>query len=175
MSDQLHQARAVRVQSSAIVMAAVITTCGAVTSALIQTGVTVKPVPAAANGPGSIAAGAWSGGAVELAPETTPDRAPAAANLPAVLTTAAVAFHAPVELPASGGPSGRKEWTVAKPAIAEQATTPFSGRALPLDQGAAKPVVSPWYYFSHPDGQAASKSTKKSEWSGLAKMIPWLN
>jgi len=175
MSDQLHQARAVRVQSSAIVMAAVITTCGAVTSALIQTGVTVRPAPAAANGPGSIAAGASSGGAVELAPETTPDRAQAAANLPAVLTTAAVAFHAPVELPGSS-PSGRKEWTVAKPAIAEQATTPFSGRALPLDQGAAKPVVSPWYYFSHPDGQAAPKSTKKSvEWSGLAKMIPWLN
>ncbi len=41
MSDHL-QARAVRVQSSAIVVAAVITTCGAVTSALIQSGWSTK-------------------------------------------------------------------------------------------------------------------------------------
>ena len=56
MSDQLHQAKAVRVQSSAIVVAAVITTCGAVASALIQTGLTGKSTSSAAGGSATFAA-----------------------------------------------------------------------------------------------------------------------
>jgi hypothetical protein len=56
MSDQLHQAKAVRVQSSAIVVAAVITTCGAVASALIQTGLTGKSTSSAASGSATFAA-----------------------------------------------------------------------------------------------------------------------
>src|SRR6185369_14218954 len=89
MSDQLHQAKAVRVQSSAIVVAAVITTCGAVASALIQTGLTGKSTSSAAGGSATFAANtsASVSSPVEPVPEVAlPAAQLAAANMPASLT-----------------------------------------------------------------------------------------
>src|SRR4029079_4350202 len=86
MSDQLHQTKAVRVQSSAIVVAAVITTCGAVASALIQTGQTGKATSSAAGGSATFAAtpGASVNSPVEPVPEVAlPAAQLAAANMPA--------------------------------------------------------------------------------------------
>jgi hypothetical protein len=166
MSDQLHQAKAVRVQSSAIVVAAVITTCGAVASALIQTGVSGKPAPSAAGGSATFAANtsAAVGSPRESAPQMQLAHAQiAAANMPASLTRALPQAEA-VEMQAESPHQAivRTKWTVAKPEL--EAT------------GSAKPMVSPWYYFSHPDGQqAAAKAKKTFDWGGVTKMFSWLN
>lgn len=169
MSDQLHQAKAVRVQSSAIVVAAVITTCGAVASALIQTGVTGKLAPSTASGSTTFAANtsATINSPVESVLEGTLATAPlAAANMPASLTRATSSVHAEaVEMQAQAPRQTTvpTKWTTAKPEL--EATQ------------SARPMVSPWYYLSHPDGQAtAVKTTKKTfDWGGVTKVLPWLN
>ena len=165
MSDQLHQARAVRVQSSAIVVAAVITTCGAVTSALIQTGVTGKP-----NTGGSATFAANTSAAVSSPRESAPSATLAtvqlaAANTPASLTRAATSFTQ-AEAVETQAQSQRQtvhtNWTVAKPELDATEST--------------KPMVSPWYYVSHPNGQTTAVKTKKTfDWGGMAKIFPWLN
>jgi hypothetical protein len=171
MSDQLHQAKAVRVQSSAIVVAAVITTCGAVASALIQTGLTGKSTSSAAGGSATFAANtsASVSSPVEPVPEVAlPAAQLAAANMPASLTrpTCSMQVQAEaVEMQAQAPRQAtiRTKWTTAKPEL--EAT------------GGAKPMVSPWYYLSHPDGQTtAVKTTKKTfDWGGVTKILPWLN
>jgi hypothetical protein len=169
MSDQLHQAKAVRVQSSAIVVAAVITTCGAVASALIQTGVTGKPSPLTAGGSATFAANtsAAVSSPVESAPEVQVAGAQlAAANMPASLTPAATPLTQPeaVELQAhSPRPTiVRTKWTAAKPEL--ESTESMT------------PRVSPWYYLSHPDGQTTAAKTRKTfDWGGVTKVFPWLN
>ena len=166
MSDQLHQAKAVRVQSSAIVVAAVITTCGAVASALIQTGVTGKPNLSTAGGSATFAAN--TSAAVSSPSESGPEMQVAsaqlaAANMPASLTRAATPFTQAeaVEMQAQS-PIVRTKWTTAKPELDATLST--------------KPMVSPWYYFSHPEGQAAAAKTKKTfDWGGVTKVFPWLN
>src|SRR5262249_18545543 len=140
MSDQLHQAKAVRVQSSAIVAAAVITTCGAVASALIQTGGSAKPSV------GRFASFAANANAAVISPFDcaavptfgTVERA--AANSPASLTRATDFTQAEaVETQAqSQRQTVHTNWTVAKPEL-EATQSP-------------KPIVSPWYYLSHPNG-----------------------
>jgi len=169
MSDQLHQAKAVRVQSSAIVVAAVITTCGAVASALIQTGLTGKTNLSTAGGSATFAANtsAVVSSPVESAPEPQLAGAQlAAANMPASLTRAATPFTQAeaVEMQAQAPRPTivQTKWTTAKP-------------ELELTQSVT-PRVSPWYYLSHPDGQATAAKTKKTfDWGGVTKMFPWLN
>jgi len=170
MSDQLHQAKAMRVQSSAIVMAAMITTFGAVTSALIQTGVTGKPNPTG-GGPGqSFAANTSAALSAPIDSATEVEFASAqmaAANTPASLTRAASVDADPpvVKLqPQARVVSEPTKWAVAKPELA-------------VADPNAKPIVSPWYYLAHPDRQTSeAKATKKSfDWGGVGKLIPWLN
>jgi hypothetical protein len=170
MSDQLHQAKAVRVQSSAIVVAAVITTCGAVASALIQTGITGRPTSSPVGGSATFAAN--TSASVSSPIESVPDVALAteqlaAANMPASLTRATAPFPqveaVEIQAQAPRQTTVRTKWTAAKP-------------ELEATQG-AKPMVSPWYYLSHPDGQTtAAKTAKKTfDWGGVTKMLPWLN
>jgi hypothetical protein len=169
MSDQLHQAKAVRVQSSAIVVAAVITTCGAVASALIQTGMTGKLNPATGSGSATFAANtsAVVSGPTESAPEVQVASAQlAAANMPASLTRAATSFTQAEAVETQAQSSlptiVRTKWTTAKPELDATQST--------------RPMVSPWYYLSHPDGQATTTKAKKTfDWSGVTKVFPWLN
>src|SRR5262249_6390695 len=88
VSDQIHQAKAVRVQSSAIVFAAVITTCGAVTSAIIQSRWPVTSIPLTGTPPTSNYAAANSEGESVMQPLPAISLA-AAANTPASLSGSA--------------------------------------------------------------------------------------
>ena len=176
MSDEMHPVRAVRLQSSAVVLAAIITTGGAILSACIQT--TSKPLASIApytpaepidiplpsnaeldklvnrnlvsfNGPGRRSA--------EAIPQV-------AANEPARLSEInSVTFHAPtgVDKPHSIEPT---QWNVAKPTVTSASVS--------------TPMVSPWYTLSHPETASISqpqRTTKKFDWNSVTKFFSWHN
>jgi hypothetical protein len=172
MSDH-QQTKAVRVQSSAIVLAAVITTGGAVTSAFIQTGLLGKLSPTgvavsqmpAEKAPAFVAEGIDLPSALSFAVSPAVS-SPASLPQPKMISTGAakVSFHAPVaeSQPAPASVSAQT-WTVSKPEL------------LPVE-ATAKPVVSPWYYLQQStagDVHAASvKMAKKPlDWGTITRFF----
>src|SRR5262249_33865290 len=142
----------------------VITTCGAVTSAIIQSRWPVTSIPLTGTPPTSNYAAANSEGESVMQPLPAISLA-AAANTPASLSGSAhYEPHAPAaELKLEPPASERQTWTVSKPALAAA-------------QSSSAPMVSPWYYLAHPDNQpAAAKTTKKSGNWGVAKMLQWFD
>lgn len=168
MSDHL-QTKAVRVQSSAIVLAAVITTGGAVTSAFIQTGLLGKlsPMAVAVSQPPTEKAPAFVAEAIDLPSEPTfAVLSSPTLSKPKMISTGAakVSFHAPVaDAPPVSVPASAQAWTVSKPELLPAETT-------------AKPLVSPWYYLQQPTAgdvhAAAAKTAKKSlDWGTITRFF----
>jgi hypothetical protein len=179
MSDEMHPVRAVRLQSSAVVLAAIITTGGAILSACIQTASISKPlasiIPQTPSEPIDIplpsnpeldALVRRNLVSLNTAARYSTDAIPqVAANEPARLSDVnSVAFHAPTapaDKPHSIEPI---QWNVAKPAITSASVS--------------TPMVSPWYSLSHSDTSAAPQTqhaTKKFDWNSVTKFFSWHN
>lgn len=156
MTDQ-HQSRAMRVQSSAIVLAAAITTTGAVTSALIQAVGIDKSPPAevASLQPHAAAARPTFTASIQRPDGSLPK------SRSTIAQAAQVSFHGPIGASASNTPASQP-WYVAKPELS------------PGD--AQTTLVSPWYYLSHSSSSdqslAAAKPEKKSlDWGALTHLF----
>jgi hypothetical protein len=177
MSDEMHPVRAIRLQSSAVVLAAIITTGGAILSACIQT--TSKPLASIAphtpsepidfslpSNPELDSLVSRNLVSLNTAARHSTDTIPqVAANQPARLSEInSVAFHAPTapaDKPHSIEPI---QWNVAKPAISTASVS--------------APMVSPWYSLSHSDTSAATQpqhTAKKFDWNSVTKFFSWHN
>jgi hypothetical protein len=188
MSEQLQPVKAARGQASAVVFAAVITTVGAVVSAVIQTSTTSQPTlspltplempeprnNAARAEPQIGAYGDRNQVAIRPSPrETNVGSLHVASNLPAKLTAAqSTAFHAPATAVETSLQTERLNWNVAKPNL-PAANLPA---ANPQTANAAKPMLSPWYSLSHPETTATtSRPSKKFDWGSITKLFQWHN
>lgn len=83
MNDQ-NQLRAIPAQSMAIVMSGIITTCGVVISACIQTGWIGKPTPEMVDPPQPTVARAYFTGVIEATGEEVPSAARQGISLAAI-------------------------------------------------------------------------------------------
>jgi hypothetical protein len=180
MSDEMHPVRAVRLQSSAVVLAAMITTGGAILSACIQTATTSKPLASIApqtlaepidfqlpSSPELDTLARRNLVSVNSPSRRSTDAIPqVAANEPARLSEInSVAFRAPTAPAAVAHSIEPIQWNVAKPAITMAGTT-------------STPVVSPWYSLSHSDASSAPQlqhTTKKFDWNSVTKFFSWHN
>ncbi len=164
------QTKAVRVQSSAIVLAAIITTCGAVTSALIQTsfpGKPSSPTVAAAQSSLPTKTPAYIAEAMDVPQELALAISQPAPPRPQTFATpaATVSFHAPVadSKPTAATDNNSQAWNVEKPELSPA-------------QSAARPLVSPWYYLQQPArtearGDAAKTAKKGFDWSTIPRWL----
>jgi hypothetical protein len=183
MSERMHATKAVRAQSSAVVLAAVITSVGALVSTLIQTNTKALSSFDAANSGEPL--GALYPALAELPPRTTQELVgfnqptqfkatkakQVALNEPARLRDG---LDLPYGAPAIAEPpiSQRLSWNVAKPAVAASAA-PTVAASTPVS--VSSPIVSPWYYLQQSQTAAATRSNKKFEWNSLAKLFRWPN
>lgn len=179
MSDEMHPVRAVRLQSSAVVLAAIITTGGAILSACIQTTSSSKPLASIApNTPAEPIDIPLPSSpeldrlvnrnlvSVNTSTRRSSDAIPqVAANEPARLSDVnSVAFHAPAAPVDKRHSIEPIQWNVAKPAI--------------NNASVSAPVVSPWYSLSHTDQAATPQpqhTAKKFDWNSVTKLFSWHN